>query len=82
MGEENPARHDAELAPIVQHAKAQLVSKNSAFDLEIQEENNICIWYLFWIIKCSHENSFNLHVSGTMNSFQNRKFAFFYLELL
>ena len=27
MGEENPARHDAELAPIVQHAKAQLVSK-------------------------------------------------------
>ena len=45
MGEENPARHDAELAPIIQHAKAQLVSENSAFHLEIQEEEQ----YLYLI---------------------------------
>ena len=43
MGEENPARHDAELAPIIKHAKAQLVSEIPLFTWKSRRKNNICI---------------------------------------
>ena len=42
MGEENSARHDVELASIIQHATAQLVSEISTLNLvtENSRKNN------------------------------------------